>query len=84
MKHILDNGSCWPLEELPTADRLNDLEEALTFRNHKVAEQNPKVLKELVEKRRDTWLWPRPSFGKIKKNTRHTAGTNECHETKFN
>ena len=28
----------------------SDLEEALTFGNHKGAEQNPKVLKELVEK----------------------------------
>ena len=32
------------------ADRLNYLEEALDFGNHKGAEQNPKVLKELAEK----------------------------------
>ena len=50
MKHILENGSCWPLDRLPTADRQNDLEEALIFGNHKGAEKNPKLLKELVEK----------------------------------
>ena len=50
MKHILENDSCWPLEELPMAVRLNDLEEALAFGNHKGAEQNPKIRKELVEK----------------------------------
>ena len=50
MKNILENGSCWPLEKIPMADRSNDLEEALALGNHKGAEQNPKVLKELVEK----------------------------------
>ena len=31
-------------------DRLNDLEEPLAFGNHKGTEQNPKILKEFVEK----------------------------------
>ena len=32
------------------ADRLKALEEALAFGNHKGAEQDPKILKELVER----------------------------------
>ena len=67
VKHILENGSCWPLEKLPMADRLNDLEEALAFDNHKRVEQNPKVLKELVEKGCNTWLSTSLSFEKNKR-----------------
>ena len=50
MKLILENGSAWPLEDLPASNRKKDLEEALAFGNHKGAKANPKLLKELVEK----------------------------------
>ena len=50
MRSILENGSAWPLEDLPASNRKKDLEEALVFGNHKGAKSNPKLLKELVEK----------------------------------
>ena len=50
MKRILENGSCWPMDELPMTDRLKDLEEALSFGNHKGAKQNSKILEDLVNK----------------------------------
>ena len=50
MKSILKYGSCWPLKELPLPDRLKDLEGSLVFGNHKGAESNPAILKDLVKK----------------------------------
>ena len=50
MKSILKHGSRWPLKELPLSDRWKDLEEALVFGNHKGAESNPAILKDLVKK----------------------------------
>ena len=38
------------MEELSTEDKLEDLKEALEFRNHKGAKNNPELLKKLVEK----------------------------------
>ena len=38
------------MKELPMPDKLKDLEEALAFSNHKGAESNPKILKDLVKK----------------------------------
>ena len=45
-----ENGFSWPLEDLPASKKSEDLEEALAFGNHKGAESNPKILKQLVEK----------------------------------
>ena len=50
MRSIMENGSAWPLEDLPAANRKRDLEEALVFGNHKGAKAIPKLLKQLVEK----------------------------------
>ena len=50
MRSILKYGSSWSLEDLPVSKKSEDLEEALAFGNHKGAESNPKILKELVEK----------------------------------
>ena len=50
MKSILENGSAWPLEDLPDANKKRDLAEALAFGNHKGAKANPKLLRKLVEK----------------------------------
>ena len=50
MKAILENGLDWPLADLSSAERKEDLEEALEFGNHKSAESNPVLLRELVEK----------------------------------
>ena len=50
MRSILENGSTWPLEDLPAANRKRDLVEALAFGNHKGAKANPKLLRKLVEK----------------------------------
>ena len=50
MEAILRRGSDWPMEELSTEDKLEDLKEALEFGNHKGAKNNPKLLKKLVEK----------------------------------
>ena len=50
MKLILQNGSCWPMEDLPLQEKSNDLQEALAFGNHKGATSNPEVLRDLVKK----------------------------------
>ena len=50
MKNILDNGSNCPLEDLEEGDRWTDMEEAISFRNHKGAERNPVLLRSLVGK----------------------------------
>ena len=50
MRSILENGSTWPLEYLPAANKKRDLVEALAFGNHKGAKANPKLLRKLVEK----------------------------------
>ena len=50
MKLILKKCSSWPMENLPLQEKLNDLQEALAFGNHKGAASKPKVLRDLVEK----------------------------------
>ena len=50
LKDILENGSNWPLEDLKEGDRKTDMEEAISFGNHKGAERNPVLLRNLVEK----------------------------------
>ena len=40
MRSILEDGSAWPLEDLPASNRKNDLEEAMAFGNHKGAKSN--------------------------------------------
>ena len=50
MEAILRRGSDWPMEELSTEDKLEDLKEDLEFGNHKRANNNPELLKKLVEK----------------------------------
>ena len=49
MRSIMENGSTWPLEDLPVSNRKKDLEKALAFGNHKGTKSNPKILKELVQ-----------------------------------
>ena len=50
VKKILTEGSSWPLDPLDEEDRKKDLEEALSFGNHKGAEDNPDLLRELCNK----------------------------------
>ena len=50
MKEILTSGSKWPLEDISEEDRESDLNEALTFGNHKGASSKPEVLSKLVNK----------------------------------
>ena len=50
MKSILANGSKWPLTEISEDDRAKDLQEALTFGNHKGASSKPALLKKLISK----------------------------------
>ena len=38
------------MEELSTEDKLEDLKEALEFKNHKGAKNNPELLRQLVGK----------------------------------
>ncbi len=49
-RSIITNGSRWPLDELADEARSIDLQDALTFRNHKGASAHPKLLRKLVEK----------------------------------
>ncbi len=41
MKSVLTNGSKWPLTEISKDDRAKDMQEALTFGNHKGASLKP-------------------------------------------
>ena len=50
MRSILSEGSNWPLDELDSEARSKDLHEAIVFGNHKGAEKNPALLRELVGK----------------------------------
>ena len=50
MKAILNRGSKWTLDTLEEDRRKQDLEDALTFGNHKGAQKNPIQLRALVEK----------------------------------
>ncbi len=47
-KNLLNNGSIWPLAEISEEERIKDMEEALTFGNHKGAMTKPDLLKLLV------------------------------------
>jgi hypothetical protein len=48
MERLLIEGSKWPLMELSKRDRIEDLNEALQFGNHKGALQKPELLKKLI------------------------------------
>jgi hypothetical protein len=47
-KNLLSNGSVWPLAEISKEERFKDVEEALTFGNHKGTTKQPDLLKLLV------------------------------------
>jgi hypothetical protein len=47
-KNLLINRSVWPLAEISKEERVKDVEEALTFSNHKGATKQPDLLKLLV------------------------------------
>ena len=49
MKSILKSGSDWPLDDLSPKMKLRDLREAKTFGNHKGAESDPVLLRNLIE-----------------------------------
>ena len=48
MKSILLNGSRWPLTPITESERVEDLQEAIKFGNHKGAEMQPELLLKLV------------------------------------
>ena len=50
MESILKNGSNWPLEEISKEHRKRDLDDALSFGNHKGAIAKPELLKNLINK----------------------------------
>jgi hypothetical protein len=50
MEAFLLEGSKWPLVETNKSKRQQDLEDALTFGNHKGALQKPILLKKLITK----------------------------------
>ena len=50
MKTFLDKGSKWPLDALNESKRIQDLEDALAFGNHKGALQKPDLLEKLIIK----------------------------------
>jgi hypothetical protein len=50
MESILTNGSKWPLEEISEEHRKRDLNDALSFGNHKGAINKPELLKKLINK----------------------------------
>jgi hypothetical protein len=50
MEGILTNGSKWSLEELSEETRVSNLNDALTFGNHKDASKKPDLLLKLIGK----------------------------------
>ena len=48
-KSLLKVGSSWPLLEIADQQQLDDVNEALTFTNHKGANLNKDLLKTLIE-----------------------------------
>jgi hypothetical protein len=48
METILVNRSQWPLREISKEVRVADLQEALTFGNHKGASSKPELLQEII------------------------------------
>ena len=50
MSKILTNGLKWPLEPLDEASRRADVNEALSFGNHKGASLQPDLLRRLISK----------------------------------
>ena len=47
---ILLNGSDWPMEDLDSKSRSEDMKEALEFGNYKGATEKPELLRKLIEK----------------------------------
>ena len=50
MKTILEMGSDWPMDDFDSNGKSANVMEALEFRNHKGAIENPELLKKLVSK----------------------------------
>ncbi len=48
MKTVLTYGLTWPLSPLDDSNRLNDINNALAFGNHKGAMQQPELLLKLI------------------------------------
>ena len=48
MMTLLTEGSTWPLSPIDKHNRLLDINDALTFGNHKGANQQPELLRELI------------------------------------
>jgi hypothetical protein len=48
MMTLLTEGSTWPLSPIDEHDRLLDIDDALAFGNHKGANQQPELLRELI------------------------------------
>ena len=77
MKNILLRGSDWPLESINEEQRAADVDEALSFGNHKGAKARSEELAELVEK--DVHFGtPTPSSHR-QRATRCTIRTHEHH-----
>ncbi len=50
MEDFLTHGSKWPLDKISKEKRVNNLNDALTFGNHKGASAKPKLLLKLISK----------------------------------
>jgi hypothetical protein len=48
MMTLLTEGSTWPLSPIDEHNQLLDIDDALTFGNHKGANQQPELLRELI------------------------------------
>jgi hypothetical protein len=50
MEDFLTHGRKWPLVEISKEEQVNNLNNALTFRNHKGTLAKPKLLLKLISK----------------------------------
>jgi hypothetical protein len=68
-KQLINNGQDWPLIEINEDEQILDVEEALTFGNHKEASSKPELLQQLINDdvmHGFALLLPHPKINKIK------------------
>jgi len=67
MTTLLTEGSTWPLSPIDEHDRLLDIDDALAFGNHKGANQQPELLKKIINDDVTRGFALTPPLHKIKK-----------------
>ena len=83
MKHMLENGSTWHLEELEECSRWMDLDKAVVFGKHTAAERHPQTIKVYNWKGCYTWICIASSLEQDKESSRCHVGSYEHHYSSY-